>query len=179
MAKSQFYSKDFNITIPGMTVIVASIMIAMQSNLIVSLGMVGALSIVRFRTAIKNPLDLLYLFWAISMGIISGVGLFFLAIVTCGIMTLLLIGAEKMHFTKYNSILIIRYNGNIASDITTCITSQIKNFTTSSVASNTDYNELIIEIDNIKNIELLVETIRSIDGVSYVNYVMHHGDYRS
>ena len=54
-----------------MTVVVAAIMIAMQSNLIVSLGMVGALSIVRFRTAVKNPLDLLYLFWTISAGIIS------------------------------------------------------------------------------------------------------------
>ena len=72
-SKSAFYSKDLNITIGGMPIIVASIMIAMQSNLLVSLGMVGALSIVRFRNALKNPIDLLYLFWAISAGIIIGV----------------------------------------------------------------------------------------------------------
>ena len=80
-AKTAFYSKDMNITIAGMPVIVAAIMIAMQSNLLVSLGMVGALSIVRFRSAVKNPLDLLYLFWAISAGIITGVGLYVLALV--------------------------------------------------------------------------------------------------
>ena len=74
-SKSAFYSKDLNITLAGMVIIVAFIMIAMQSSLVVSLGMVGALSIVRFRNAIKNPMDLLYLFWAMSTGIICGVGL--------------------------------------------------------------------------------------------------------
>ena len=61
-SKAAFYSKDLNVTIAGLPIIVCAIMIAMQSNLIVSLGMVGALSIVRFRTAVKNPLDLLYFF---------------------------------------------------------------------------------------------------------------------
>lgn len=61
-SKAAFYSRDLNVTIAGLTVIVVTIMIAMQSNLIVLLGMVGALSIVRFRNAVKNPLDVLYLF---------------------------------------------------------------------------------------------------------------------
>lgn len=78
-SKSAFYSKDLNVTLAGMSIVVAAIMIAMQSNLLVSLGMVGALSIVRFRTAVKNPIDLLYLFWSISAGIICGVGLYVLA----------------------------------------------------------------------------------------------------
>lgn len=72
--KPGFYSKDLNITLCGMPVIIAAIMIAMQSNLLVSLGMVGALSIVRFRNAVKNPMDLLYLFWSISAGIAAGFG---------------------------------------------------------------------------------------------------------
>ncbi len=59
-SKTAFYSKDLNLTIAGMPVIVAAIMIAMQSNLLVSLGMVGALSIVRFRNALKNPQDIDY-----------------------------------------------------------------------------------------------------------------------
>lgn len=67
-SKSAFYSKDLNITLAGMPIIVAAIMIAMQSNLLVSLGMVGALSIVRFRNAVKNPMDLLYLFWSYHCG---------------------------------------------------------------------------------------------------------------
>ena len=82
-SKAAFYSRDTGITIAGMPVVIAAIMVAMQSNLIVSLGMVGALSIVRFRNAVKNPLDILYLFWSISAGIICGVGLTLLAVLLC------------------------------------------------------------------------------------------------
>lgn len=107
-SKAAFYSKDLNITIAGLPVIVAAIMIAMQSNLIVSLGMVGALSIVRFRNAVKNPLDLLYLFWTISVGIISGVGLSVLAIGLCIVMTTLLLVLEMLPNSKANSLLVLR-----------------------------------------------------------------------
>lgn len=86
-SKSAFYSKDLNVTLAGMSIVVAGIMIAMQSNLLISFGIVGALSIVRFRTAVKNPMDILHLFWAISAGIICGVGLYVLAIVLCIVMT--------------------------------------------------------------------------------------------
>ena len=75
------YSKKFNIAMSLMTVITSSLVLAMQSNIVISLGMVGALSIVRFRTAIKEPKDLLFLFWAISNGIIIGAGLYSVAVV--------------------------------------------------------------------------------------------------
>ena len=74
--KSVFYSKGFAISMAAISVITAAILIAMQSNLVISLGMVGALSIVRFRTAIKDPMDLLFLFWSIGVGIICGAGLY-------------------------------------------------------------------------------------------------------
>ena len=70
--KKTFYSKTFNIALFMIAVITSSIILAMQSNLVISLGMVGALSIVRFRTAIKDPMDLIFLFWSISIGIICG-----------------------------------------------------------------------------------------------------------
>ena len=107
-SKTAFYSKDLNITMAGMPVIVAAIMIAMQSNLLVSLGMVGALSIVRFRNALKNPLDLLYLFWAISAGIIVGVGLYVLALVLSFIMTVLLFLIDKIPGAKAPDLLMLR-----------------------------------------------------------------------
>lgn len=74
--KTTFYDKSFNVSMAMISVIVAGIILAMQANLIISLGMVGALSIVRFRTAIKEPMDLLFLFWSISTGIICGAGLY-------------------------------------------------------------------------------------------------------
>ena len=84
---NEFYSKDFNRTVALIVVVTAAVVLAIQSNLVISLGMVGALSIVRFRTAVKNPLDLLFLFWSISTGIICGTGLFLIAMVLCVVMT--------------------------------------------------------------------------------------------
>lgn len=87
---NEFYSKDFNRTLVLMSVVTAGIVLAMQSNLVISLGMVGALSIVRYRTAIKSSLDLFFLFWAISVGIICGANLFVLAGVMCIVITIIL-----------------------------------------------------------------------------------------
>lgn len=83
------YSKNFNISLVGMAMITTLIIMGVTSNIVLSLGMVGALSIVRFRTAIKDPIDILYLFWAIAAGIVTGAGQYLLAIfgtVVVGIM---------------------------------------------------------------------------------------------
>ena len=87
MTRKSFYSKGFNVSLAALSVITAAIILAMQSNLVISLGMVGALSIVRFRTAIKDPMDLVFLFWSISVGIICGAGLFEVALLTCLVVT--------------------------------------------------------------------------------------------
>lgn len=78
-SRSGFYNRDFNKSLATLPVITAGIMLAMGSNLTISLGMVGALSIVRFRNAVKDAADLTYLFWSISAGIVIGAGLFELA----------------------------------------------------------------------------------------------------
>ena len=93
---NEFYSKDFNRTLVLMAVVTAGIVLAVQSNLVISLGMVGALSIVRYRTAIKSSLDLFFLFWAISIGIICGAGLYLLAVALCIVVTLGLFITGKM-----------------------------------------------------------------------------------
>ena len=72
VTRKTFYSKNFNISLAGVTVITTALILTMQSSVVLSLGMVGALSIVRFRTAIKDPMDLMFLFWSISVGIICG-----------------------------------------------------------------------------------------------------------
>lgn len=106
-AKKSFYSKSFNISLALISIITASIILAMQSNLVISLGMVGALSIVRFRTAIKDPTDLMFLFWAISIGIICGAGMFKIAIITSVILTLGLFLLELTPVGRASGILII------------------------------------------------------------------------
>ena len=69
------FSRTFAVTLVGMTVLTCMVTLAISTNVVISLGMVGALSIVRFRTAIKDPMDLLYLFWAITTGITAGAGM--------------------------------------------------------------------------------------------------------
>lgn len=88
ITRTTFYDKNFNVSMAIISVIVAGIIIAMQSNLIISLGMVGALSIVRFRTAIKEPMDLLFLFWSISTGIICGARLYELSVLVALVCTM-------------------------------------------------------------------------------------------
>ena len=74
VSKKEFYSKSFNISQVALAMITAAIILSIQSSVVISLGMVGALSIVRFRTAIKDPMDLIFFFWSISAGIICGAG---------------------------------------------------------------------------------------------------------
>ena len=100
ISQDEFYSKNFNISLALMPTITTSIILAMQSNLVISLGMVGALSIVRYRTAIKSSLDLFFMFWAISVGIVCGSSQYLLAVVMSLIVSFLLIVLSKFDFTK-------------------------------------------------------------------------------
>lgn len=94
-ARKSLYNVNMNIAVVGMTVITTAIMLTIQSNLILSLGMVGALSIVRYRSAVKDPMDLFFLFWSIACGIMCGAKQYVLAvIVTLGLTAVIFILAE-------------------------------------------------------------------------------------
>ena len=87
ITRKNFYNKNYNISLSAIALITAAIIIAIQSSIVVSLGMVGALSIVRFRNAVKDPLDLVFMFWALAVGIICGVGLFDIAAILSIVVT--------------------------------------------------------------------------------------------
>lgn len=179
MSKAAFYSKDLNITIAGMVVVVAAIMIAMQSSLIVSLGMVGALSIVRFRNAVKNPMDLLYLFWAVSAGIICGVGLYLLAIILCIIMTGLLFILDLIPESKANALLVL--SGNNAEVDWRKIKNIVEKYSKYSKEKSRSIDkivtEVIFEVKTSQEEELL-EKLRKEEGLHRINYLMHDGEFR-
>ncbi len=101
------YSRKFNIAMSLMTIVTASVVMAIQSNVVVSLGMVGALSIVRYRTAIKEPIDLLFLFWAISNGIIIGSGLYSIAFILAIVISICLLAFEFFPKVKRPYLLVI------------------------------------------------------------------------
>ena len=99
--RGTIYSKKFNVSLIVLTVLTGTVMTVIGNNLALSLGMVGALSIVRFRTAIKDPLDLLYLFWAITTGITSGAGMYLLVLITSAVMIgMIILFYNKQQNTK-------------------------------------------------------------------------------
>jgi len=108
------YSSSFGVTLIALTMITSQVILAVTSNVVLSLGMVGALSIVRFRTAIKEPLDIAFLFWSIAVGIILASGMIPLAVIGSLIIGLILIifVNKKSHFNPY--ILVLSCSSNEA-----------------------------------------------------------------
>ena len=178
-SKSAFYSKDLNVTMAGLPIIVASIMIAMQSNLLVSLGMVGALSIVRFRNAVKNPIDLLYLFWSISAGIIVGVGLYVLAIVLCIITTFAMFLLYAIPNAKAPDLLILRgHNKQIDYiKVYNIMKEKCKYYKEKARCIKGDEVELIIEFHSKRKEELL-SAFNDMNQFTQVNCISHDGECR-
>ncbi len=105
--RQSFYNKNFNISLPAMAIITAAIILTIQSSIIISLGMVGALSIVRFRTAIKDPMDLVFLFWSISVGIICGAGFAIIAVIASLVLTVGILLADWLPIAKAPQILLV------------------------------------------------------------------------
>ncbi len=103
--KHSFYQKTFNMSLWGLAVIIAAIIIAISSNIVLSLGMVGALSIVRYRTAVKDPLDLVFLFWSISEGILCGAGMGLMATALALLMTLGILVLNRLPLVRRRKLL--------------------------------------------------------------------------
>ena len=103
------YSKNFNVSLVALTMITSVVMMGISGNLVLALGMVGALSIVRFRAAIKDPKDIVFLFWAISVGIVNGVGLYKLALISSVVVGVVFILFSNNIFEKSPFLIILRY----------------------------------------------------------------------
>lgn len=96
MNRKAFYNRNFNLSLIALAVITAAVILTIQSNIVISLGMVGALSIVRFRTAVKDPMDLVFLFWSISAGIICGAGFAVVAVVASVVITVIILLCDRI-----------------------------------------------------------------------------------
>jgi hypothetical protein len=170
------YSRGFAVTLVGMTVLTAMVTLAISTNIVISLGMVGALSIVRFRTAIKDPLDLLYLFWAITTGITSGAGMYLLVVVTAVVMILIV---TLFYFKQQKGkiyIAVIHYDGEEAGDNVIRALGKIKYFLKSKTVRK-GKTEMTVEL-YLKNgnVEFL-DRINSVEGVSDATLIQYNGEY--
>jgi hypothetical protein len=170
------YSRSFAITLVGMTVLTAMVTLAISTNIVISLGMVGALSIVRFRTAIKDPLDLLYLFWAITTGITSGARMYVLVAVAAVVMTLMIVLFYHKQQKGRIYILVVHYLGDEAGDNVIRALGKIKYFIKSKTLRK-DKTEMAIEVFCQNNDTFFMEKIRAIDGVEDSTLIQYNGEY--
>lgn len=176
--RNGFYNRNFNKSLAILPVITSAIMLAMSSNLAISLGMVGALSIVRFRNAVKEPIDLTYLFWSISIGIITGSGLIELALLLSVAIALLVSLLDIIPAIRAPYLLIITgESAGIESDIITYVKKYAKSVKIRSRNISSKKVEWIFELQIRNEIEL-IQKITEIESVSSVHMLTHDGDVR-
>ena len=114
-----FYNKSFNVSIAILPFFIATIILCLQSNIVITLGTIGALAIIRFRTAIKDPIDMLYLLWSVYIGIICGCQLFEVGVLTSVIVTILLLVLDHINFGRRPFVLILHSEEDIEKSLTT------------------------------------------------------------
>ena len=170
------YSRTFAVTLVGMTVLTCMVTLAISTNVVISLGMVGALSIVRFRTAVKDPMDLLYLFWAITTGITSGAGMYVLALIAAAIMILMIILFYSRQQRGKIYIAVIHYSGDEAGDEVIRCFGKRKYFIKSKTMRK-EKTEMAVEIFCKQADMDFMEKIRAIEHVDDVTLIQHNGEY--
>ena len=175
VTRKTFYSKSFNISLVGVAMITSAIIITIQSNIVISLGMVGALSIVRFRTAIKNPLDLMFLFWAISVGIICGAGHSLYAVCLSIILTIVVLLLDWIPVVKAPMILVINASDiEIESQVMPIVNQHCKHARVK--ARNLTPNSISLTIElNVADGQL-VQQLQHVKNVTAVSLITHNGE---
>ena len=170
------YSRSFAITLVGMTVLTAMVTLAISTNIVISLGMVGALSIVRYRTAVKEPLDLMYMFWAITVGITVGASMYILAVLASAVVFVILYIMCKKGKDMQSYLYVIHFDGNEAYDEIIRSVSKAKYMVRSRIVRGTE-NELTLEVRPDKKHVDLVERISKIENVTDVTALQYNGEY--
>lgn len=171
------YNKTMPLTIMMLSMVVAMIIRTINSNLSLSLGMVGALSIVRFRTAIKEPLDTSFMFWAITAGIMSGAGLYIIAIIAS-----LLLGVvyyvSYLTGTKAKSqyLLVIMYAAAAEKEVREIMKTITKKQLKSKSINSSNVCELTYEIEYRKDTDALMNDLQKVEGVKSVNLVSYNNE---
>ena len=176
MTRKSFYSKCFNVSLAALSLITAGIILAMQSNLVISLGMVGALSIVRFRTAIKDPMDLVFLFWSISVGIICGAGLYEVALLTCLVVTVLILVLENVPASRAPMMLVVNLSdADKEADVLDVAKKYSRFYKVRSRNISGGSMDMIVEV-RVKEESAFVKEVCAVDSVQSASLIAHDGE---
>lgn len=169
------YSDNFNILIVLTTVVTAFIIMTISANIVLSLGMVGALSIVRFRAAVKDPLDIGFLFWGIAAGITAGAQLYWVALIGTAVIAVFYILLTIFKKEKKSYLLIVRYKAESEVNINGILGTlkyKLKNKTRTG-----DAVELTIEVKIKRNDTSYIDRFNEVEGVDCVTLLEYSGEY--
>ncbi len=176
ICRKTFYSKNFNISLVGVALITAAIIITIQSSIIVSLGMVGALSIVRFRTAVKDPMDLMFLFWSISTGIICGAGFAEYAVILAILLTIVVLVLDHLPISRAPMIIVVNAQSiDLETQILDVVKQYSKHYTVKARNVSTASLDMTVEVST-KDVSSLVKELSGITGVTNVSSLVHDGE---
>ena len=172
------YSTGFAMSLVGLSLVTTLVIMAVTSNVVLSLGMVGALSIVRFRTAIKEPLDIAFLFWSIAVGIVLAAGMIPLAVfgsIVIGVILLIFVN-RKSYVSPY--IVVISCNGHEAEEkATTFLKSKVNKYVVKSKSAQKGSLELNIEVRLKDDNTDFINELSEIEGVDSAVLVSYNGEY--
>lgn len=169
------YSYNYNVSFVLMSMLTALIIMTISTNIVLSLGMVGALSIVRFRTAVKDPLDIVYMFWALTAGIASGAKMYPLALGGSLVIGLVIIWMSKRKVTEQAYLMIVRHT----EEATDALRVEMRKLN-SKLKSKTvrkGFTEITVEVMLRDDNTAFVQTISELEGVSDVSLINYTGDY--
>lgn len=174
------YSSGFALTLIGLTLVTTLVIIAVTSNVVLSLGMVGALSIVRFRTAIKEPMEIVFLFWSIAVGIVIGAGMIPLAVLGSVIIGIILIIFANRKNVENAYILVLNCENEEAENTAAeLLKSTVKKYRIKSKTVNADGIELTTELKIKDDKMAFVNQMNEIAGVKNATLVSYSGVYMS
>ncbi|MFA5007263.1 MAG: DUF4956 domain-containing protein [Candidatus Izemoplasmatales bacterium] len=172
------YNKSFSMTLPISALVTCMVIMAVSSNVVLSLGMVGALSIVRFRTAIKNPLDTIFMFWTIGIGITVGAGSGLLAVLGSAVIGAAILAVQALEIFTTPYILIVRIEGAFDEDgLLSAAKAIYRNAAVRNKSIQKDKAEFTFEIRGNRDVSKRIEPIKDLAGVVSVMLLSYRGDY--
>jgi len=169
------YQKSFNISLVLAGIVTSLVIMTISGNLILSLGMVGALSIVRFRTPIKDSMDLIFLFWAISTGIANGVGYYNISIVGSIMIAIFLLILTKSGKTDNGAFLLVLSlsSEEAETDAFDLLEKTVENYSLKSKTVSSDRTEITLEINSKNQEAKFMNELKKIEGVDRLTLVAY------
>jgi uncharacterized membrane protein YhiD involved in acid resistance len=170
------FQKSYAVTIVLVTLVTTMVIMVISGNLVLSLGMVGALSIVRFRAAIKDPLDIVYIFWAVGVGIANGVAYFSVSFISSIFIAICLIALKKIPSRPKSKLVIINCDQSSAETVSNHVNSLSKKVSLRSQTNKLDSCELVFEImsfDSANNFDA-IKDITGVEQVRLINYAANN-----